>query len=161
MQRQIKDSGARQEFATGAVRDIQEGKGRCDLMPLDVVPIILRGTHTTLKHLEDFKMCGEIQYLHLALTEYFQGFSAADIAAALLDLSIHFEQGAVKYGENNWQKGIPCSRYIDSAVRHYLKMQMELQDEPHDRAFLWNLVCCLWTAQYKPELNNYVIQEGE
>ena len=30
----IKDSGARTEFSTGAVRDIQEGKGRCDLLPL-------------------------------------------------------------------------------------------------------------------------------
>ena len=33
----IKDSGERMEFDTGAVRDIQKGKGRCDLMPLDVV----------------------------------------------------------------------------------------------------------------------------
>ena len=34
---EIKDSGERREFETGAVRDIQKGKGRCDLMPLDVV----------------------------------------------------------------------------------------------------------------------------
>ena len=33
----IKDSGERREFQSGAVRDIQEGKGRCDLLPLDVV----------------------------------------------------------------------------------------------------------------------------
>ena len=33
----IKDSGNRREFETGAVRDIQEGKGRCDVLPLDVV----------------------------------------------------------------------------------------------------------------------------
>ena len=31
---ELKDSGARREFGTGAVRDIQEGKGRCDLLPL-------------------------------------------------------------------------------------------------------------------------------
>ena len=29
----VKDSGKRQQFATGAVRDIQEGKGRYDLLP--------------------------------------------------------------------------------------------------------------------------------
>lgn len=29
----IKDSGNRREFSTGAVRDIQEGKGRMDLLP--------------------------------------------------------------------------------------------------------------------------------
>ena len=33
----ILDSGNRREFESGAVRDIQEGKGRCDLLPLDVV----------------------------------------------------------------------------------------------------------------------------
>ena len=30
----IKDSGSRSEFSTGAVRDCQEGKGRCDLLPM-------------------------------------------------------------------------------------------------------------------------------
>ncbi len=34
---ELKDSGKRREFGTGAVRDINEGKGRCDLLPLDVV----------------------------------------------------------------------------------------------------------------------------
>lgn len=33
----IKDSGERRVFETGAVRDITEDKGRCDLLPLDVV----------------------------------------------------------------------------------------------------------------------------
>lgn len=33
----IKDNGERREFETGAVRDIAEGKGRCDLLPLKVV----------------------------------------------------------------------------------------------------------------------------
>lgn len=30
---ELKDNGKRQEFSTGAVRDIQEGKGRFDLLP--------------------------------------------------------------------------------------------------------------------------------
>ena len=29
----LKDSGHRREFETGAMRDMQEGKGRCDLLP--------------------------------------------------------------------------------------------------------------------------------
>jgi len=32
-QRELKDSGKRQEFDTGAVRDLQENKGRYDLIP--------------------------------------------------------------------------------------------------------------------------------
>lgn len=34
---EILDSGTRRKFDIGAVRDMAEGKGRCDLMPLDVV----------------------------------------------------------------------------------------------------------------------------
>ena len=34
---EIKDSGQRQTFETGSVRDVSEGKGRCDLLPLGVM----------------------------------------------------------------------------------------------------------------------------
>ena len=33
----IKDSGNRREFETGAVRDVQEGKGRMDLLPWSAI----------------------------------------------------------------------------------------------------------------------------
>ena len=72
----VKDSGKRQEFKSGAVRDIQEGKGRYDLLP----PI------------------------------------------ALERLARHYENGAKKYGESNWQKGMPLSRYLDSLIRHAYKL---------------------------------------
>ena len=73
----------------------------------------------------------------------------------LLEVAIHFEEGAKKYGENNWQKGIPVQRYIDSAVRHYLKLLRGDDDEPHNRAFCWNIMCAIWTCKHKPELNDY------
>lgn len=73
----------------------------------------------------------------------------------LLEVAKHFEDGAKKYGENNWQKGIPVKCYIDSAVRHYLKYLRGDTDEPHDRAFVWNILCCIWTCKHKPELNDY------
>ncbi len=38
----ILDSGARREIGTGAVRDIAEGKGRADLLPIDIVAQLLR-----------------------------------------------------------------------------------------------------------------------
>lgn len=39
---ELKDSGNRREFSSGAVRDIAEGKGRCDLLPLGVIGEIIR-----------------------------------------------------------------------------------------------------------------------
>ena len=40
----IVDSGARRQFESGAVRDIQEGKGRCDLLPLVEVSTLLKSS---------------------------------------------------------------------------------------------------------------------
>ena len=34
---EIKDSGNRREFETGAVRDMQQGKGRYDLVPMEAI----------------------------------------------------------------------------------------------------------------------------
>lgn len=38
----IKDSGERQEFDTGAQRDIQNGKGRYDLLPMHAIERVAR-----------------------------------------------------------------------------------------------------------------------
>lgn len=147
----ISDSGNRTEFETGAVRDIQEGKGRCDLLPLEIINSIVQN--------EDFGMLGkfqktnEIMYLYNALNEFISEQYEHD-SDAFIEMSKHFEEGAKKYGEYNWQKGIPCSRYLDSAVRHYFKLIRGDNDERHDRAFMWNIVCLIWTLENKPEMND-------
>lgn len=146
----IKDSGERRTFDTGAVRDIQEGKGRCDLLPLDTIATIYN--QPLLTHIEEFKRTGAAKHLVYALLSC---KLYADNYTLLLEVSKHFEEGAKKYGEYNWQKGIPTHCYVDSAVRHYLKHLRGDTDEPHDRAFCWNLICCIWTCLNKPELNDY------
>ena len=154
---EIKDSGTRREFNTGAVRDIQEGKGRCDLMPLDVVAALYQENsrlYNIFTSLEQFKNTGDSVYLCICLENFVLSVNST-ISSQLLEVSKHFEEGAKKYGENNWQKGIPTNCYIDSATRHYLKYLRNDTDEPHDRAFLWNILCCIWTCLNKPELNVY------
>ena len=155
----ILDSGARREFGTGAVRDIQEGKGRCDLLPLDVVAVIYAEESEVISWIFDeihaFKQDGGVGHL-FGVINYFRKLNWWDCCETmLLEVSIHFEEGAKKYGENNWQKGIPVHCYIDSAVRHYLKFLRGDKDEPHDRAFCWNIMCAIWTCKHKPELNDY------
>ena len=161
----ILDSGNRREFETGAVRDIQEGKGRCDLLPLEVAAGILNDE--ILDYIYSFQIKGDVSYLYDALevfaTHWDDGLTKEtryDILAQrnttmFLEVAKHFEEGAKKYGENNWQKGIPVHCYIDSGVRHYLKFLRGDKDEPHDRAFCWNLMCAIWTCKHKPELNEY------
>lgn len=152
---ELKDSGTRREFETGAVRDMSDGKGRCDLMPLDVLSKFVHGKVFDI--FNRFKQDGNPEHL-IALvqsvldsTDEWSGWDDM-----FLDLAKHFEAGAKKYGENNWQKGIDTWCYIDSAIRHYLKWQRGDADEPHDRAFVWNVVCCIWTCYNRPELNTYL-----
>jgi hypothetical protein len=162
----IKDSGQRTEFETGAVRDIQEGKGRCDLMPMDVIAILFGRAFGEVdcatqifSEIYLFLTSGNYRFLAEALGLFVEQSDFQCWSDMLLEVSVHFEEGAKKYGENNWQKGIPVRRYIDSAVRHYLMWLRGDTDEPHDRAVCWNLMCAVWTCIHKPELNEFLTEE--
>ena len=153
----LKDNGERTKFSTGAVRDIQVGKGRCDLMPLDIVGRIIGDRVLIL--IEEFKITKNVNALYDAIKEFAHN-QKIDIYTLMIEVSKHFESGAVKYGDNNWQKGIDLHCYISSAVRHYLKHLRGDTDEPHDRAFVWNLMCAIWTYANKPELDDINKESG-
>ncbi len=142
---EIKDSGTRRSFETGAVRDMAEGKGRCDLLPMDVVAEFINDEFfVRINRYMDKK---DVMFLHSALAVFItrRGW---DTCTMLLEVAKQFEGGAKKYGDNNWRKGIPVNVYIDSAVRHYLKWRRGDVDEPHDRAVCWNLLCAVWTHKH-------------
>ena len=143
----IKDSGERRAFESGAVRDITTNKGRPSLMPLEVVCGLL-GRDDVMFCLGHFKKTGNTVHLYDALKIFAQKAYAGCYETMLLEVSIHYEEGALKYGDNNWQKGIPVDCYLDSAIRHYLKYHRGDNDEPHDRAFVWNLMCCAWEVDF-------------
>lgn len=149
----IKDSGDRTEFESGAVRDMREGKGRCDLLPLDVMGSIF--SDDTFRFIDSFTETGNVEHLYCAVLMK-RDDMFADLYTMALEVAKHFEDGAKKYGDNNWRKGIPAHVYIDSGLRHYFKFKRGDKDEPHDRAFYWNMLCCIWTCTHKPELNTYL-----
>lgn len=66
-------------------------------------------------------------------------------------LAKHFENGAVKYGDNNYRKGIPTTSFIDSCLRHINEVRMNYTDEDHLAAAIWNLVALMET-EYLVEL---------
>ena len=194
MTMKIKDSGERTEFSTGAVRDLRTGKGRMDLVPLDVASILINfaseisyntaktgenSKDLTYHYMNEFVYHGNEENLILAMyhmilhndifvKEYFSTAESLDVkiedfekvsarnvvANAVLICSKHFENGTLKYGERNWEKGMEIHCYIDSAARHYVKMLAGFADEPHHLAALWNLMCAIWTYKNKPELND-------
>lgn len=155
---QLKDSGERRQFITGAARDIADGKGRCDLLPLDVLASILGDR--ILKDINGYIRTGNEELIRQAIL-YFSNAHFNDFPTAMLEVSKHYEDGANKYSERNWEMGIPVHCYIDSGVRHYLKYLRGDTDEPHDRAFIWNMLGAVWTHKNKPELIDLPFIEKE
>lgn len=157
----IQDSGERKVFETGAVRDIHDGKGRCDLLPiLECVDLFRHfqygdeSTITFLKNIAKFMEAKDLDYIYQNIILVTKENDLNDIYSIILDVSKHFEEGCNKYGERNWEKGIPAHCYIDSAIRHYLKFKRGDVDENHARACVWNLLCLAWTMHNKPELDD-------
>ena len=146
----IKDSGDRTEFESGAVRDCAEGKGRCDLVPIEAFCEATRSADDILGKLGGFQKYKDPCILKLIFCEFVSTYCKSKYDA-FLELAVHFEEGAKKYSDNNWKKGIPVERYLDSAIRHYCKFKRGDTDEHHDRAFLWNILCCYWTMTCKKE----------
>lgn len=153
---EIKDSGERREFSTGAVRDIAEGKGRCDLLPLEIIYLLTEDIIFRL--IETYIRSGNLTYLLSAIDEFSKN-RYGDIPTAMLEVAKHYEDGANKYAERNWEIGIPLHCYIDSGVRHYLKFKRGDVDEPHGRAFLWNMMGAMWTHTNKPEMIDLPFKE--
>jgi len=94
----VRDSGERQRFDTGAVRDTQEGKPRYDL----ISPL------------------------------------------ALHRIAMLMMRGAVKYGDRNWEKGMPQDRLLASAMRHlYAWINKPDDGEDHLAAVCFNVMAIM------------------
>jgi len=74
-----------------------------------------------------------------------KGFPSMIPTCAIMAMAKRFEDGATKYGADNWRKGIPTSRYCDSAYRHLMQCRDGDTTEDHFGAVLWNMACWLWT----------------
>lgn len=88
-----KDSGNRESFSTGSLRDTNEGKPRYDLISIH----------------------GLKRVSHL------------------------MARGAKKYGERNWEKGQPASRFYESAFRHLISYREGDRSEDHLAAVVFNI----------------------
>lgn len=62
-------------------------------------------------------------------------------------LAVHYENGAVKYGDRNWEKGQPISCYLDSAIRHLFAYLEGKRDEDHLAAAAWNAFGAIHTVE--------------
>lgn len=168
---ETKDSGKREEYTSGMRRDVQEGKPRIDL-----VPLMVRATFDSLIRCMQFKqqstdgigalndeinytvtndVIGNIEYLINSLIVYevikIQPINQVQgVAELYLRLAGLYGRGAVKYGENNWQKACGEAEYIrfkQSTLRHWYQYLAGHTDEDHFCAVLFNLYGMYYTAE--------------
>lgn len=58
-----------------------------------------------------------------------------------------YERGAAKYGDHNWQRGMPLGRYMDSALRHLFDYMEGKRDEDHLAQAMWNVAAMIHTEE--------------
>lgn len=168
---EMKDSGQRESFAGGAVRDVREGKGRFDLItPIGIRRIMaMPNLDWWAEHMDD-----HLVNVHGLITSYIEGYQDQDYLAlaardlmgaihvgasehrawvgvrlpklspiGLTRLAIVYEKGAQKYHDRNWEKGMPIGRILDSALRHLTQAREGLNDEDHLGHALWNVTAAM------------------
>ena len=107
----VLDTGKREQFDTGAIRDTEDNKPRFDLIPVE----------------------------------------------ALNRLAQHYTNGAKKYGDNNWRKGLPIERCYSSALRHLYQYKMGDVSEDHLSAVVFNIFCIVTNQETKsPEKSDWI-----
>ena len=79
---------------------------------------------------------------------------------AIIELSKHCEEGALKYGERNIDKGCPQHSLIDSAFRHLAKYMIGETDEDHLRAALWNIAWAVEQELHRPDMQDIPARRG-
>lgn len=91
-----------------------------------------------------------------AVRDMHQGKGRYDLLPweAIHELAKHCEEGALKYGERNCEKGIPIHSLIDSAFRHLSCYMQGMKDEPHLRAAIWNIAFAIYMEQKHPEMQD-------
>ena len=163
----VNDEKNKTTFDTGAVRAVGNGKGRFDLMPLEIYSAYLEAsfnideTKSVLHYLAQFQKTGNANALFAAIEKFRieADCSREDIG---LQVAIQYEEGEKKYPSSivdgkvclNAYKGLPLNCFLDSACRHYLKWRKHMEDEPHDRAIIWNIMMAIWTVFYREDCCN-------
>lgn len=79
---------------------------------------------------------------------------------ALARIAGVYERGAAKYGDRNYERGMPQSRFLDSALRHLFEALAGRVDEDHFAQAAWNVLAIIQQQEMiargllPPELND-------
>ena len=74
---------------------------------------------------------------------------------AMEALAKWYEEGAKKYGDRNWEKGLSVRDCINRMVRHSHKAANGLTDEDHLSAVMWNAAAAITMMKSRPDCNDH------
>ena len=91
-----------------------------------------------------------------AIREPHKGKGRYDLISTegLMRLAAWYERGAEKYGDRNWEKGLPVSNCMNSLLRHAIKYLAGWDDEDHLAAIAWNAFAIMEFEKTHPELQD-------
>lgn len=100
-----------------------------------------------------------VQYDSGAQRERAEGKGRYDLISprALKRLAIVMEKGAKKYAARNWEKGMPLSNYLDSALRHLNQYLEGMRNEDHLGHAMFNIMALIHTEE---EINEGFLPES-
>ena len=63
-------------------------------------------------------------------------------------------EGASKYGDFNWERGMPVHDLLNHAIRHIYKYLSGDRSEPHLPHAAWGLLAAIHSETLWPDMNN-------
>ncbi len=79
---------------------------------------------------------------------------------AIEALAATYAEGSAKYGDFNWEKGMPVSDLLNHALRHLYKFLSGDRSEPHLAHAMWNVGAAIHSEKLWPELNKNLREEN-
>jgi len=129
-------------FDTGAVRDTTDY--RYDLMSPHLCDLIFvaEGHYRTLARflleLRQYPSTDNSRFLLDTLEKFVRAIAAPLSIPHLYSQALH--EGTVKYGERNWEKGIPEDNLVNHALYHLFRLYAGDQSENHLSHLVWNVI---------------------
>lgn len=137
------DSGKRQAFSTGAIRDAAEGKPRMELLTPHMIRFLGETMeYPRLPYIAAFMETNDVGHLELLLIDV---ENIENDPLFIERCGTWMAKGAIRYADRNWERGLPVSRYLSSLLRHLLKWERDEDDEDHAAAIQFNVMGILFT----------------
>lgn len=77
-----------------------------------------------------------------------------------LRFGYHMRHGSNKYGDSNWEKGLPTDCYLESLDRHLALYMSGNRDEDHLSAIIFGIQGCMINEQKEGISDDYYFKKN-